>query len=112
MLEIIEWLFVKVNTYPKAQRFILGQQTENSAIACLQLIIEANEARSPSAALEKLDALNIKLEVLRDLLRVGNDFGFMTTKSLFYIVNQIDEVGKMRGGWAKHYISSSSNNCS
>jgi hypothetical protein len=26
MLEVISWLFEKVNTFPKKQRFVLGQQ--------------------------------------------------------------------------------------
>ena len=44
MLEIVLWLFEKVNTFPKKQRFVLGQQIENSALNCLKFIIEANNA--------------------------------------------------------------------
>jgi len=29
MLETTVWLFDKVNTFPKKQRFVLGQQIEN-----------------------------------------------------------------------------------
>jgi len=46
MLEISVWLFDKVNTFPKKQRFVLGQQIENSGLACLRLIIEANNVIS------------------------------------------------------------------
>jgi hypothetical protein len=42
MLEIVLWLFEKVNTFPKKQRFVLGQQIENSALVCLKYIIKAN----------------------------------------------------------------------
>ena len=42
MLEVVLWLFEKVNTFPKKQRFVLGQQIENSALMCLRYIIEAN----------------------------------------------------------------------
>lgn len=44
MLEVVLWLFEKINTFPKKQRFVLGQQIENSALTCLRLIIEANNA--------------------------------------------------------------------
>lgn len=44
MLEVVLWLFEKVNTFPKKQRFVLGQQIENSALACLRFIIEANNS--------------------------------------------------------------------
>ena len=105
MLSVTLWLFEKVNTFPKSQRFILGQQIENSALSCLRAIIEANNARSSEATLRKLDVLNVELEVLRSLLRVAYEVKFLKGTSLGFIVAEIDEVGKMRGGWAKHYVS-------
>jgi hypothetical protein len=55
------------------------------------------------ATLRSLDELNVELEVLRSLLRVGFELHFYKADSLAYIIRQIDEVGRMRGGWAKHY---------
>ena len=110
MHEVVLWLFEKVSTFPKKQRFILGQQIENSALTSLRLIIEANDSRSAVTVLGKLDALNVELEVLRDLLRVAYEVNFLKGNSLGYIVAQIDEVGKMRGGWARRYKSSKSDN--
>lgn len=69
MLDVTKWLFLRVNTFPKAQRFVLGQQIEGGALNSLRLIAEANNARGSSATLAKLDALNVELEVLRSLLR-------------------------------------------
>lgn len=108
MLSVSLWLFEKVNTFPKKQRFILGQQLENSALNCLRFIIEANNARNAVATLVKLDALNVELEVLRSLLRVAYELHFLTGDSLGFIVGEIDQVGKMRGGWAKRYSRSNS----
>ena len=54
-------------------------------------------------ALKSLDELNVELEVLRGLLRVGYELHFYKANSLGFIIKKIDEVGKMRGGWAKHY---------
>ena len=108
MLEVAKWLFDCVNTFPKKQRFVLGQQIENSTLTIVRLIIEANGARSPEAVLQKLDILDIELEVLRSLLRIAYEMNFLKASSLGYIVAQIDEVGKMRGGWAKRYKSSKS----
>ena len=71
MLEIALWLFKKVNTFQKKQRFVLGERIENSTLTCIRLIIEANEAYSPQIILQKLYTLNIELEVLRSLMRVA-----------------------------------------
>ncbi len=50
MLEVVLWLFEKANTFPKKQRFVLGQQIENSALICLRFIIEANNAGQYAAS--------------------------------------------------------------
>ena len=55
--------------------------------------------------------MNVELEVLRSLLRVAYELHFIKASSLGYIIKQIDEVGKMRGGWAKRYKSSKSDSC-
>ncbi len=107
MLEVTKWLFLRVNTFPKAQRFVLGQQIETSALNSLRLIVEANNARTSTATLARLDALNVELEVLRSLLRVAYEVKFLKANSLAFIIRQIDEVGRMRGGWAKRYASKS-----
>ena len=111
MLEVALWLFEKANTFPKKQRFVLGQQIENSSLNCLRFIIEANDARCSAAILYKLKKLNTELAVLRDLVRMAYELKFLKAESWQYIIMQIDEVGKMRGGWAKHHKSSNNDNC-
>ena len=106
MLEVNAWLFEKILTFPKQQRFVLGQQLQNCGLECARLIIEANNSNDPRVALITLDKLNNELGVLRHLLEIAYRFKFMKINSLTYIIKQIDEVGKMRGGWAKHYASS------
>ena len=71
MLEINAWLFKKILTFPKQQRFILGQQIQNCSLKCARLIIEANNARDSKAVLETLDDLNNELGVLRYLLEMA-----------------------------------------
>lgn len=110
MLKIISWLFAKVNTFPKKQRFVLGQQIQNSAMDCLRYIVEANNFKTPELVIEKLERLNVELEVLRSLLRVAFDVHFIKANSLGYIISEIDEVGKMRGGWARRYQKSFKSN--
>lgn len=101
MLEVVLWTFEKVNTFPKKQRFVLGQQIENSALSALRLIIEANNAREGGIIREKLQNLNVELEVMRSLYRVAFEVKFIKASSLGYIVKKIDEVGKLGGSWQK-----------
>jgi len=110
MLEVALWLFEKANTFPKKQRFVLGQQIENCCLICLRYIIQANDAIGSDATLNNLYKLNVELAVLRDLIRMAYELKFLKAESLQYIITQIDEVGKMRGGWARHHKSSNSDN--
>lgn len=103
MMDILLWLFQKVNTFPKKQRFILGQQIENTGLEILRLIIQANNQKDFAQKLQYLENINTELEILRSLLQIAQEIKFMSTKSLEYIITQIDEVGRMRGGWAKSY---------
>jgi len=103
MMEILLWLFPKVNTFPKKQRFVLGQQIENTGLEILKLIIQANNEKTSTKKLEYLAEINTQLEILRSLLQISQELKFMSAKSLEYIITQIDEVGRMRGGWAKGY---------
>ena len=101
MMDILLWLFPKVNTFPKKQRFVIGQQVENSGLEILKLIIHANNEKNPAKKLQYLDEMNTELEILRSLLQISQELKFMSAKSLEHIIIQIDEVGRMMGGWAK-----------
>jgi len=101
MMEVLLWLFPKVNTFPKKQRFILGQQIENTGLEILRLIIQANNEKDADRKLKYLEKMNTELEILRSLLQISQEIRFMNAKSLGYIIGQIDEVGRMIGGWAK-----------
>lgn len=77
MLEILLWSFEKANTFPKKQRFVLGQQLENSCLSGLRFIIEANQRKSVADKIVKLEDLNVELAVLRDLFRVAFELNFL-----------------------------------
>lgn len=81
MLEVVLWSFEKANTFPKKQRFVLGQQIENSALCALRLIIEANNSRDSGVVREKLQNLNVELEVMRSLYRVAFEIKFIKAAS-------------------------------
>ena len=102
-MDILLWLFSKVNTFPKKQRFVLGQQIENTGLEILKLIIQANNEKDVVKKMKYLKEMNTQLEILRSLLQISQEIGFMSAQSLSFIINQIDEVGRMRGGWAKAY---------
>ncbi len=103
MVDFLAWLFPILNTFPKNQRLVLAQQTSNSALDCLRLIISARNARSPKKKASLLFELNVELEVLRKLITVAREVGFLNAKRTENGIKQLLELGKMCGGWLKRY---------
>ncbi|MCF7796105.1 diversity-generating retroelement protein Avd [Patescibacteria group bacterium] len=96
--ELILWIYPAVNRFPKTQRFVLGQQVENTVLNLLKLIIQANAERNK---LPYLKQLSVELDKLRILVRLSKDLRFLSIKQYEFAANKINEIGKMLGGWIK-----------
>ncbi|NCN95084.1 diversity-generating retroelement protein Avd, partial [Candidatus Wolfebacteria bacterium] len=94
--ELILWLYPTVNKFPKSQRFVLGQQIENTILEILKGIIEANQERDKLAYLKKI---SVELDKLRILVRLSKDLRFISIRQYSFAAEKINEIGKMLGGW-------------
>lgn len=99
--DFLLWIFPTVNKFPKSQRFVLGQQIENTVIEVLKGIIQANSERDKEKREPHLKEINTNLEILRSLLRLSYKLKFISHKQYEYAVKEADEVGRMLGGWMK-----------
>jgi hypothetical protein len=96
--ELILWFYPAVNKFPKSQRFVLGQRMEGAILDFFDLIIEAKLFKVKIVALQKA---SIKIDKLRILLRLAKDLKFFSIKEYEFSSGQIDEIGRMLGGWIK-----------
>mgnify|MGYP000992876547 CR=1 FL=1 len=96
--ELILWIYPAVNKFPKTQRFVLGQQIENTVLDLLKLIIQANAERSK---LPHLRQASVELDKLRIIIRLAKDLKFLSIKQYGFATKNINEIGKMLGGWIK-----------
>ena len=96
--ELILWLYPAVNKFPKSQRFVLGQQVENTILNILKGIIQANAERMK---LPHLKQVSVELDKLRIIIRLAKDLKFFNVRQYEFAANKINEVGKMLGGWIK-----------
>jgi hypothetical protein len=64
----------------------------------LETLIEAKFRRDREALLQ---AANLKLEVLRFQVRLARDLQCLRTNSYAFASRQIDEIGKLVGGWMR-----------
>jgi hypothetical protein len=97
--DFLLWLFEKINNFPKKQKFLLGDRIGNMALDILEdlIILQYTPAFQKK---EKLKIFNLKLEILRDLMRLAWQMKFLSHKSFLFQESKIDEVGRMVYGLA------------
>jgi len=96
--DLLLYSFPIIGRFPREQRFVLGQQIENAMLDIGQTIVHANKLRNKK---EKLYELDIALEKLRFLIRLAKDLKMMSVSKYGHHCEQIDEIGKLLGGWLK-----------
>ncbi len=98
--DLILWLYPTVNKFPKSQRFVLGQQIENTVLEILKGIIQANQE---SNKLLYLKQISVDLDKLRILIRLSKDLKFISIRQYQFAAEKINEIGKILGGWMKKF---------
>ena len=98
LYDVILWLLGRVEKFPRSQKFTLGDRIVNISLDTLDTLIEATYTRKRLPLLQKA---NVQLEKLRYLIRLCHDFKLISAKQYTYISNEINEVGKLVGGWIR-----------
>ena len=99
MYEASKWICRKVEKLPRSYRLTLGDRMINSSLDLYLLLVEAQYSRDKRRILKQA---NLELEKLRHLLRLSQELTDLSLKSYHYICAELDQVGKMIGGWQKN----------
>lgn len=98
MYDVLKWLIPQIAKFPRSHKFTLGDRITNLALDVLMVLVEAQYIRHK---VELLRQANRKLEQLRYLLRLCKDLELFSMKRYEYISREINEAGKLIGGWVK-----------
>jgi hypothetical protein len=96
--DLILWSCNHTGRFPRQHRFVLGERLERTLYDLLETLIQAKYSRQRKPLL--LDA-NLKLEILRFQIRLAKDLQCLQIKSYGFATKQIDEIGKLVGGWLR-----------
>lgn len=103
--DILRWLLQCTEKFPKRVRFTLASRIDNLGLDILERIIEAIYSKEKAPILIQC---NLSLEKLRVLLRFSFEGHLLSIKQYEYISQEINEAGKMIGGWYKQASGRSS----
>lgn len=87
-------------TVPKQDRYTLWQKCEATLITVIEGILMASQ-QSKIEKLPTLEKVSIKLNFLKICVRLMKDVKAMTPKTYIITEANLDEIGKMLGGWIK-----------
>jgi len=93
-------LYQVLKTFPKGDKYNLGNEIKLNSINLLELFLEA-ESTPKEWKMPLLNKANVKLSMLKLFIRLANDLGIIDQKTMINIQEQLQEVGRMLGGWIK-----------
>jgi len=85
---------------PKQDRFTLWQKLDNTILMLIEYILHASSLYKEEK-LPTLEQASSKLNVLRILVRLAYDIKSIDNKKYTALQQDIDEIGRMLGGWIK-----------
>lgn len=84
--------------FPKAERAGLAGEIKRCLWQLLRLIIVCNKRYYKKTTMHELDA---ELDVLRSYMRLARDLALLPKAKYEVWARQVDEIGRMLGGWLK-----------
>ena len=94
----ILWLVPTLDRFPRAQRFLLGDRIQGTALDVLEALVEATYTRRRTAHLARA---NLGVEKLRFLLRLAHDLRHLDSRRYEYAARCLAETGGRIGAWRK-----------
>ena len=98
--DFILWLIQRTQRFPKNLRHSYTIRIENLAFDFEEAILLANQFRD-AVRLDQLTIADSKLVCLRNLLRYAYDLQLLSENQIRFIVERLDELGRLLGSWIK-----------
>lgn len=98
--ELYKVFYGYLSSFPRKDRYALGQKWETVILELLEAVIIAGSL-SKQEKLPILKNASIKIDVLRALFSLGKDLKIIDNKKYMVLEKLVNEIGKMLGGWIK-----------
>ncbi len=96
--DFVKWYFAHTEKFPKSKRFSVAVRVENNLLDVLENLVHVAVSKERLGHLVKINEI---LDVVRILTRLCFEMKFINVGSYEYAAKQIDEIGKMTGGWIR-----------
>jgi hypothetical protein len=97
-MDFLEWLMPVTEKVPRRVRASYATRVESLALDVAQALVIARYTKTTEA---ELRPINLMIEQLRILLRLGHRLHYFSNESYRHGMRSIDEIGRMLGAWTK-----------
>ena len=94
--DMMTWSYSVLRNFPKSEKHVLSAEIRQSMLRLLRDIIIVNRRYYKKTTLQDLDA---ELDLLRSLVSLALDLGFLPRRQYEIWSGHLAEIGKMVGGW-------------
>ena len=98
MYDLNKWIIERAEKFPRAHKFSLGDRLVSTSLDILMGLVDATYSRRKSQILEECA---LRMNRLRYLIRICKDLDVLAANSYEYASLNIEEIGRMVGGWRK-----------
>lgn len=98
--DLYKSIYQLIKTFPKGDKYNLGNELKSLNIQIIELLIEAEIAKKDWKA-PLIEKASLKLSLLKILTRLASDIKIIDQKKYLNIQEQMQEIGRMLGGWLK-----------
>ncbi|MBI5529084.1 MAG: diversity-generating retroelement protein Avd [Deltaproteobacteria bacterium] len=96
--ETLVWLLHHTQKFPRSQRFVMGKRMEEAALDLYDKLLAAAMARDTRQSLAGAD---FDLARLKLYSRLAKDLELSAFNQYEFLAKNLDELGKLLGGWRK-----------
>ena len=96
---LLAWIIPKLDGFPRAHRFTLGERIESGLLFVLERLIEAAYQKQRD---DPLRAANLRLDVVRHLWRLSHTLRVVSSQCYGQGSERLTELGRQIGGWRRY----------
>jgi len=97
-MDFLTWLMPITEKVPRRARASYATRLESIALDVAQELVVARYTKTTHS---QLQSINLLIEQVRILLRLGHRLSYFSSESYRHGTRSIDEVGRMLGAWMK-----------
>jgi len=97
------WQEILAN-FPKTSKYSLGAKIDSAFLKAVELTFNASHLRGEQKY-EQIFEAGVKLDLIKFFLRIAWEIKALDNKKYAAISEQLDEIGRMIGGWVKQIKS-------